>query len=282
MRRLKTLLTILLSLGVGFGAGWFWTAGHLGVGDARRLSQLEQENRDLKSTVDGLRSSGSTHPDAPDREQHSRITRPPGKSSKSDKVHSDDSEAVRALRANLDAANQFIGELQARATDLQTQLDKAGEEQKRLAALEADLTARLALAKEEIAAKGTELSRKNEQFSTLEAATNKLREEAAAATQKISDMSRATSELQDLYRRRESYLSSLIGRYREVTEQYRAFASVLENRRGPEGTPGAGISIAGPELARIQNTITLAEEDLRQLNALNAQAVRVQKKLSGK
>jgi hypothetical protein len=74
-------------------------------------------------------------------------------------------------------------------------------------------------------------------------------------------------------------LNSLLSRYKEVTEQYRAFASILENRRGPEGTPGANISIAGPELSRIQNTLTLAEEDLRQLNALNAQALRIQKKL---
>ena len=36
------------------------------------------------------------------------------------------------------------------------------------------------------------------------------------------------------------------------------------------------------EISRIQNSIALAEEDLKQINALNAQASRLEKKLPAK
>ena len=133
-----------------------------------------------------------------------------------------------------------------------------------------------------IEAKDTELTEKNGQLAQLETANRKLSADSSAAGQKASQTLKYSDELQEIYRRREAALHTLIDRYKDVTEQYRAFASVLENRRGPEGTAGNGIATAGPELGRIQNTISMAEEDLRQLNTLNAQAIRVQKKLSGK
>jgi hypothetical protein len=44
----------------------------------------------------------------------------------------------------------------------------------------------------------------------------------------------------------------------------------------------AAAPVSGTEIARIQNTIALAEEDLKQINALNAQAQHLQKKLPEK
>ena len=183
------------------------------------------------------------------------------------------------MRENLDAANRSASEWQGRATELQTRLEELTEEQKRLAANVSDLTGQLESSRRRVEAKEAELGRTMEQLVNLEAANKKLRDDANAAGQKASQLLRTSTELQQVYRRRESYLNTVTSRYREVTDQYRAFASVLENRRGPEGTPGAGISIAGPELTRIQNSIALAEEDLKQITALNAQALRLQRKL---
>jgi hypothetical protein len=133
-----------------------------------------------------------------------------------------------------------------------------------------------------VEAKESEIGRRNDRVAQLEAENKRLSADVGAAGQKAGEIQKSSDELQAIYRRRESALNVLINRYKDVTEQYRALASVLENRRGPEGSAGTAISIAGPELGRIQNTIALAEEDLRQLNTLNAQALRLQKKLSGK
>ena len=160
----------------------------------------------------------------------------------------DDTEAVRALRDSLWAANQSIADWQAKTAELQTQLDQLREDQKRQSAIETNLNEQLASSKRLIEAKDTELSGKNGQLAQLETANRKLSADSSAAGQKASQTLKYSDELQEIYRRREAALHTLIDRYKDVTEQYRAFASVLENRRGPEGTAGNGIATAGPEL----------------------------------
>jgi chromosome segregation ATPase len=279
MTRLRRFLALLLPLAIGVISFWLGRTTSRSGEEADRLAQLDQENRELKSAVEQLRSheldrraAGGEAPLRGESRPRTPLKQSP---------HTDQAEAVRAIQESLASANRSIAEWQARTNELQAQLDQAREEQKRLAAVETNLTEQLAAAARRLETREAELARKTDQVALLEAA-RKLQERAVVAAQQDNQQLKSSAELQELYRRRESYLSSLIGRYREITEQYRAFASVLENRRGPEGTPGAGISIAGPELARIQNSIAMAEEDLRQVNALNAQALRVQKKLSGK
>jgi chromosome segregation ATPase len=189
---------------------------------------------------------------------------------------------VKALRDSVESANRLLELLQTRVSELQARLDEGTENQKRLAASEAELQNQLASAKRIAESKEAELSQVKEQLEQAEASNRHLRSEAGANSQRAAELAQTLKELQDIYRRRESYLNTLVGRYRDITEQYRTFASVLENRRGPEGTPGSTISGAGPEMTRIQNSIAMAEEDLRQLNTLNAQALRIQKKLPDK
>lgn len=272
---------ILLPLALAAATFWLGRATHPSNGERARIVQLEAENAELKSNLQNLRSQSSTPSEALDSARVAPGTSPKHPTRR-EPARTEDTEAVRALRDSLWAANQSIADWQAKTTELQTQLDQAREDLKRQSAVESNLNEQLTSLKRVIEAKDTDLTGKNEQLVQLEAANRKLTADVGAAGQKASQAVKFSDELQEIYRRREAALNTLISRYKEVTEQYRAFASVLENRRGPEGTGGAGISIAGPELARIQNTITMAEEDLRQLNALNAQALRVQKKLSGK
>jgi hypothetical protein len=69
------------------------------------------------------------------------------------------------------------------------------------------------------------------------------------------------------------YLSSVVRRYREMTEQYRA----MDSRREREGTV-----VSGTEISHIQNAVALADEELRQISVLNVQAQRLEKKLSAR
>jgi DNA repair exonuclease SbcCD ATPase subunit len=245
-----------------------------------RVGQLEQENHELKARLDKLQSEAAALKDRNDSSQDSRSESSPRPPVSGKSVIPENLDTNRGLRESLASANRTMEEWRAHAAELRTHLDEAREEQKRLQAVESDLTEQISSLKRLVETKDTELGRKDDQLAALEAANRKLRESAGTAGEKAKQIVQTSNELQEIYRRRESYLNTLISRYRELTEQYRGFSSVLENRRGPEGTPGAGISIAGPELSRIQSTIQLAEEDLRQLTALNAQAVRLQKKLA--
>jgi DNA repair exonuclease SbcCD ATPase subunit len=271
---------MILALVVGIAGFWIGRATFQTGGDQTRIAQLEAENAALKASLEKL---GVPIPAPP---QSTDTARTPARPAPRTPVHQEpariDDTELRILRDSLAAARQSISEWQARVGQLETQLEQTSADQKRLAGIESDLSQQLASQKQLAEAKDSDLSRRNERLAQLEAENKKLNGDVSAAGQKASELQKSSDELQAIYRRRESALNVLINRYKEVTEQYRALASVLENRRGPEGAAGTAISIAGPELGRIQNTITLAEEDLRQLNALNAQALRLQKKIAGK
>jgi chromosome segregation ATPase len=274
---LATTLGILLAVIAGSAGFWLGRGTSRGGAEIDRLAHLEKENVELRSMLDKLSRDSASEagadrsPATNEPNQKAPLRRAP--------VQSVDVEMLLTLREGLTSANRSIEEWRTKSVQLQTELDQAREEQKRLAMIESSLNEQLAATRRVAEAKETELANRNERLVALEAANKRATTDAGAAEQKSKELLKASDELQEIYRRRESYLNSLLSRYKEVTEQYRAFASILENRRGPEGTPGANISIAGPELSRIQNTLTLAEEDLRQLNALNAQALRIQKKL---
>ncbi len=121
-----------------------------------------------------------------------------------------------------------------------------------------------------------ELKSNGDHATQIEIAYQKLRDQSGADAQKLAQLQQLAAEMREIQQRRETYLSIVLRRYRQITEQYRSLAGVLQDQR--TGTPSAGST----DLARIQDTISLAEEDLRQLSNLDAQALRIQKKMSEK
>lgn len=107
----------------------------------------------------------------------------------------------------------------------------------------------------------------------MEANAAQLRRRAGEDAQRNAKRKQAGVELEELGRRRESYLNSILGRYREATDLFRAMSLRLDNPRD------AGSPLSN-DLSRIQQAIQLADEDLRQLRALSAQAARWQKELN--
>lgn len=97
--------------------------------------------------------------------------------------------------------------------------------------------------------------------------------DAATAEALAAETQQTVSDLENIFRRREIYLNNILRRYREITEQYRARSGVQDGR-GRAANP-----LSSAEISRIQNSLDLAEDDLKQLTALSAQAQRLQKKL---
>ena len=110
-----------------------------------------------------------------------------------------------------------------------------------------------------------ELRAKSERLLKVETSEKLLRDRLAraeSAPAKVADVSR---EVEDLNRRREALLMALLRGYREVGDLYRNFALNAETRDG----------LQAGELSRIQTAIQRAEDDLRQLQALNARMARL-------
>ena len=66
----------------------------------------------------------------------------------------------------------------------------------------------------------------------------------------------------------------MLSRYRDLNDQFRSVSGMLDTRSRGEGAAGM------PDLGRLQNAISLAEEDMRQLGNLNAQALQLQRRMT--
>jgi len=110
----------------------------------------------------------------------------------------------------------------------------------------------------------TELRAKSDRLAKVETSEKLMQERLARAETAAAKVGGASKEIEDLNRRREAFLTALLRRYREVSDLYRNFTLNAQTRE----TPGAGLQ-AG-DLSRIQTAIQQAEDDLRQLQALNA------------
>jgi DNA repair exonuclease SbcCD ATPase subunit len=191
-------------------------------------------------------------------------------------INPEDAIAMQRQKLSLADANASIARLEARADEAEAQLQNLRLENKRLAGSEADLKENLAAANQLVDALQKELKGNRDHVTQVEIAYQKLRDQSGGDSQKIAGLQQLTGELQDIQQRREVYLNGILRRYKQITEQYRSIAGVLQAQR-TEG-PATGSA----DLARIQDSIAMAEEDFRQLTNLDAQARLIQKKMAGK
>lgn len=267
--RLLALSAALLLLAIAGLAIWQAKSAH---DQAARKAAVEAENaalqarlRELKAENDRLRqAAGVAAAVAPHRQEDARPALLPTSMV----------EAVRALgeaRDKLAAANASIADLQLKIQQMEAAIEKRAEENQSLAAASEDLKERLGAANRLTEAVQAELKTRNERYTQLEIAVRGLRESNAASADKLTRISQAAREMEDLNQRREVLLNSLLRRYRELTDLYRSTALRLDQAKDTPPAPG--------ELSRLQNVISLAEDDLHQLSNLSAQARLLQQKL---
>ena len=241
---------------------------------AARAEQLALENEQLRRRVADLNRQPASQPAASGPEasgesrNQPRTVKPAG--------NPEDAIALQHLKLSLAEANASIARLESRAGEAESQLQNLRLENKRLTGSESDLKENLSAANQAVEVLQKELKSSRDHGTQVEIAYQKLRDQGGADAQKISQLQQLATELQDIHQRREVFLNSILRRYKQITEQYRSVSGVLQTQR--TDAPAGGSA----DLARIQDSIAMAEDDLRQLNSLNAQALRIQKKMSGK
>jgi len=264
------LLAIVLA---GAAAAVAWQA-RVNRQQTARLAQLSAENQRLRERVSELERTGAVPAGAPvpapvaQNQNVPRAAKPA--------ANPEDAIAVQRLKLSLADANASIARLESRADDADAQIRNLRLDNKRLAGSEADLKENLAAANQAVDTLQKELQSSRDRVTQVEIAYQKLRDQGGGDAQKIAHLQQLATELQDIHQRREVYLNSILRRYKQITEQYRSIAGVLQAQRTDAPATGSG------DLARIQDSIAMAEEDLRQLDNLNAQARLIQKKMAGK
>lgn len=280
MPPMKSALTVLLAVLLAAAASvslWLWTGQRQVTADAasrvevaaklqaaatERAGVLERENAVLRQQLADRGIEPAAAHNAPSRpiDEAKRL------------------EAVRELaqtQAKFAAALASINEWQSRARELEASLEKATSDGKRNSAETASVREDLDAARRLVAATEGELKTKSERLAQLESDNRKAHENVTSAAQKSAQAAALANELVDINRRRETVITSLQRRYRDMTDVLRALAVRLDTQRD-------GVATAAPDISRMQSTVQSAEDDLRQLASLNTQAQRIAQKLGQK
>jgi chromosome segregation ATPase len=266
------LAVVLVGAVIGAGgAVLFWQTSII----SRLQGQLAAsagENAELKRGRDLLaRNQAGNPPIVPEPSAPRSVRREVGPAATAAVPGSE--QQVERLRESLAQATAEVDRLQTRVSDLQGQVESAAVENRRLGAAAEESKKSVADAEQTVETLRAELTANNARVAQLDSLNARMKEEAAAGKQSSSQIQQLVSDLDGIFRRREMYLNNILRRYREITEQYRAISGVSASRDREAAVA------ASAEISRIQNSITLAEEDLKQINALSAQASRLEKKL---
>ena len=269
----RWITILLVCVVLACGAILLWQTSVI-LTQKMQLTKTARENEDLRRRIDQAVRSQPGPPLSPSAVPAPRTRQPNatmiGPSS------SVAEEQAQRLRESLAQSTAETARLEARISDLQSQIETATVENRRLSAAGDELKRNLADANQTIDNIRAELKTAADRITQLENASVRVDQDAVAGKQSAAQMKQNVSDLEGIFRRREMYLNNILRRYKEVTEQYRALSGVLDSRRDRDAAP-----VNGTEISRIQNTIALAEEDFKQINALNVQASRLEKKLSG-
>jgi DNA repair exonuclease SbcCD ATPase subunit len=272
MAHIRTALVLVISAAVIIG-------GVVIVRQSARLAGYERLHAQDARTVGQLRAALRQEqvppaPPAPGPSTTMPLSVRPG---------APDMSALAARDATIQQLNRELGEQQSAMALLQAQLQKSGQEkQAALAAAGEDLQKRtqdwqdrLNSFQQQLDSARAEAQAARERVAGLEADVAKLKNEGGAGSARAAALRQAMASLVDLDRRRDVYLNSVIRRYREITSQFRAMTGVLDSSHGTDSD-----SFNGVALSRIQNAISLAEDDLRRLNEMNAQVHQLENKLA--
>ncbi len=268
MRLGRVQITLELTLGVALVAS-------LGMvfHQFRRLASIERQRaadlQSLRQLQEVLRQRGLQKAPA-----EAESPAPPG-----------DFQAALAQRnATIEGLNHELSEAQANILGLQAQLADSNEEREKALASANELQQKekqdwqnqLNALKQDLESAQDELQGSRQRLAALEADNAKLKNDNSVTSGRAAEFSRVVAQLQDLDSRRDAHLTSIMRRYRDITSQFRAMSGMLGSSR--DSSSSSPFSDAA--LTSIQSAVSSADDDLRQLGELNAQARQLEKRLA--
>ena len=267
MRMGRLQLTLVLTLAVALIA-----SGGIILRLSRQLRGLQRQHAADQQSLHDMQAALRQHePEKAPAEPES--TTPPG-----------DLRAVLAQRdATIEQLNRELGEAQGNIAGLQAQLENSNEEHEKALASASELQQKekedwkkqLDTVKQDLDSTQTDLQVSRQRLAALEADNARLSNGASTVSARAADTARVIAQLQDLESRRDAHLTSIMRRYRDITSQFRAMSGMLGSSRDANSSS----PFSDAALTSIQNAVSSADDDLRQLGELNAQALQLEKKL---
>jgi chromosome segregation ATPase len=185
---------------------------------------------------------------------------------------------IAQLSSQLDEAQDSLKQLQEKLSQSEEENQAAlASAAQRYQQLQTEMQDRLDKLQKELDSTRTDLQNARQRIAELKKTNDQLTAANNEGSIKSAEREHILRSLQDIDRRRETYLTSLADRYRNLTSQFRTMSGMLDSSRGQNSS-----AFSGPALDMIQNAITLADNDLQHLSELNAKAYQLEKQLSKK
>ena len=185
---------------------------------------------------------------------------------------------IQQLTDKLTAAQASVSQLQQEISDSRDKNQKAAENfTHRYQEMQTRLQARLDQVQKDINSTQADLQSSRLHNASLQKTIDQLQAENSEGTTRAAEREHILNSLQELDRRRESYLTSIGDRYRNITSQFRTMSGMMDSNRGRDSN-----AFSGPALDLIQNAISLSENDFQHLSELNAKAFQLEKRLAKK
>lgn len=276
---MRTPIVALLAAAAGAGL-MFWK-----VGKDRAALQAELDQARSRLAAASAAASSNPSPSSPAAPAPPTAQPPaaaPARPSAARPAPGVDDSATRAellklldeKNAKLSSAEVALAEARRRIDELEGKLAVAVKETEQLAALKKDLQDELLAAGRLAESLQAQIKGREERLAQAEVSNQDLRKRSEESAKRLGALSDLSNQMDDLTRRREGYLNNVLRRYREATELFRTLALRLDGSRDSASTT------ASNELSRIQQAINSADEDIRQIHALNAQSTRLQRDLA--
>jgi chromosome segregation ATPase len=183
---------------------------------------------------------------------------------------------IQQLTEKLKAAQGSVTQLHQDLSDSKEENQNAAESSsERYLEMETKLQNRLKEMQAELNSSKADLQTSRQRLASLQKVNDRLQSQNGEGSRRAAEQEHILNNLQDLDRRRESYLTSIADRYRNLTSQFRTMSGMMDSNRGRE--TGA---FNGQALDQIQNAISLTDNDLQHLSELNAKAFQMEKRLA--
>lgn len=235
---------------------WFWQARSAGLEQARQQMKSRLQTLDLEVVALSAQLEAATVPGHVEG-----AASPPEKPSL---AAADLERRITTLRTSLATARASLSELQFRGQQLDGETAHLAADLRKLTEKKSELDRRLQGASSVAQAMESELRGKDARLTPLELSVRNLRAARQSASDSIRRQVSPARAVEELERRRETYLNGILARYRQLGDQTRPFANPRPDN------PAATL-----DLSRVQTVIGQAEETHRQIQTLDAQAALV-------
>lgn len=267
MRRLQ--IAVICSLGVALGV-----VGAVVFHQHRKISGLQQQ-RD--AALQSLQESREALHRSQLRVAAALRERP--------KPENGDKAVIAKRDANIQKLTSELKDAKASITQLQTSLSASSDEnnkalkasEQHFKQMKTELQGRLDQLRKQLSSTQADLQNSRSRIAALQKQNDHLSAANNAGSTRTAEREHILTRLQDIDRRRESYLTTIADRYRNLTNQFRTMSGMMDSNRSHDSS-----AFSGPALDMIQNAISLSDNDLQHLNDLNAKAYRLEKQLSKK